>query len=359
MPIQENRTTKKPVLRQLKPSFQVLGTIASFLTREPPFSEFRAGKLLAAIRFQISHRNHIALLKGETIVGYCGWLPITKTLGEKWMANKGKLGPVPAEAADAVALTIVSCTSREHLLPMIRECRRLQSNRPVYFKRQRKVGISNKVRVFNRSHLVDPGAPKPQNGSDSERYSPPVSATPDSVEEIKIVDYNSSWPSLFEAEAALLRQALDSKLIVALEHFGSTAIPGMPAKPIIDILIGVRSLAIAGPKFIEPLQRLGYVYRKVMPLASGMIFIKGFPRQRTHKLHVHEPGQTMWRRGLGLRDYLRSHPEDARRYALFKADLAQRYRDDRFAYTKEKNKFIMKIEARAKLDQVEGRANGG
>ncbi len=141
---------EEPVLRQLKPSMEVLGIIASFLTREPPFSEFRAGKLLAAIRFQLSSRNHVAMLSGETLIGYCGWLPITKTLGEKWIANKAKLVPVPQEAADAVALTIVSFTSREHLLPIIRECRRLQPDRRVFFKRERKEGRANKNSVFNR-----------------------------------------------------------------------------------------------------------------------------------------------------------------------------------------------------------------
>jgi hypothetical protein len=139
-----------PVLRQLKPSMEVLGIVSSFISREPPFSEFRAGKLLAAIRFQLSSRSHVAVISGENLVGYCGWLPITKTLGEKWMANKAKLVPVPEEAADAVALTIVSFTSREHLLPMIRECRRLQPDRRVFFKRQRKAGLSNKASVFNR-----------------------------------------------------------------------------------------------------------------------------------------------------------------------------------------------------------------
>ena len=151
--LREETTREEPVLRQLKPSMEVLGIIASFLTREPPFSEFRAGKLLAAIRFQLSSRNHVAMLKGETLIGYCGWLPITTALGEKWMANKAKLVPVPQEAADAVALTIVSFTEREHLLPMIRECRRLQPDRRVYFKRERKAGLPNKASVFNRQSV--------------------------------------------------------------------------------------------------------------------------------------------------------------------------------------------------------------
>jgi len=149
-PLKENQEKPKPVLRQLKPSMEVLGLVAAFLVREKPFSEFRAGKLLSAIKFQISSRSHVAMLDGNTLIGYCGWLPITSTLGEKWIANKAELKPVPIEAADAVALTIVSFTSRQHLLPMIRECRRLQPNRRVYFKRDRQDSPAKKGSVLNR-----------------------------------------------------------------------------------------------------------------------------------------------------------------------------------------------------------------
>lgn len=143
------RSTQNLVLRQFKPSMEALGVVMSFIGREKPFSEFRVGKLLAAIKYQVATRNHVGLLSGNTLVGYCGWLPITTALGEKWIANKAELVPVPHEAADAVALTIVSVTSREHLLPMIRECRRMQPNRRVFFKRERK-NSANKGSVFNR-----------------------------------------------------------------------------------------------------------------------------------------------------------------------------------------------------------------
>jgi GrpB-like predicted nucleotidyltransferase (UPF0157 family) len=95
------------------------------------------------------------------------------------------------------------------------------------------------------------------------------------MDEIEIVEYDPCWPTLFAEEAALLRAALDPDLIVGLEHFGSTAIPGLAAKPIIDILIAVRSLVEARRTAIEPLQRLGYVFWAENPKSDRMFFVKG------------------------------------------------------------------------------------
>jgi GrpB-like predicted nucleotidyltransferase (UPF0157 family) len=92
------------------------------------------------------------------------------------------------------------------------------------------------------------------------------------MDEIEIVEYDPRWPALFAGEAALLRAALDPDLVVGLEHFGSTAIPGLAAKPIIDILVAVRSLAEARRTAIEPLQRLGYVFWAENPKADRMFF---------------------------------------------------------------------------------------
>ena len=80
------------------------------------------------------------------------------------------------------------------------------------------------------------------------------------MNEVEIVDNDSHWPLLFDEEARRLRAVLDPSLIVGLEHFGSTAIPGLSAKPIIDIVIAVRSLAVARTSFVEALRQLDYVY---------------------------------------------------------------------------------------------------
>lgn len=165
------------------------------------------------------------------------------------------------------------------------------------------------------------------------------------MDEIEIVAYDPRWPALFTAEAALLRTALGSDLIVGLEHFGSTAIPGMAAKPIIDILIAVKSLTEARDSAIEPLEDIGYVFWAENPKTDRMFFVKGMPpygERRTHHVHIVEPTAEPWQR-LAFRDYLRTHPEEARRYEDLKRILAVAHRSDREAYTDAKAEFVREI----------------
>ena len=170
------------------------------------------------------------------------------------------------------------------------------------------------------------------------------------MDEIEIVEYDGHWPSMFDEEAALLRQALDGDLVVGVEHFGSTAIPGMAAKPIIDILVGVRSLVEARAVVIEPLQRLGYVFWADNPKTDRMFFVKGMPPygvRRTHHVHIAEPAGEMWSR-LAFRDYLTARPDEAQRYERLKRDLAAIHRADREAYTDAKAAFVEEILDKAK-----------
>lgn len=168
------------------------------------------------------------------------------------------------------------------------------------------------------------------------------------MDEIEIVEYDPRWPALFAEEAVRLRAALDPDLVVGLEHFGSTAIPGMAAKPIIDILIAVRSLAEARATFIEPLEELDYVFWADNPKPDRLFFVKGMPpygERRTHHVHVVEPTAEPWQR-LGFRDYLRTHPAEAKRYAALKRKLANDHRSDREAYTDAKAAFVAGIMAK-------------
>lgn len=170
------------------------------------------------------------------------------------------------------------------------------------------------------------------------------------MDEIEIVDYDPSWPALFAAEASRLRALFDPQLIVGLEHFGSTAIPGLAAKPIIDILIAVRSLPAARTGFVEPLGRIGYVFWAENPRTDRLFFVKGMPpygERRTHHVHVCEPTAEPWQRLL-FRDYLRAHPADAMAYEHLKRDLAARHPTDREAYTDAKSAFVMDILAKAR-----------
>lgn len=172
------------------------------------------------------------------------------------------------------------------------------------------------------------------------------------MDEIEIVEYDPRWPALFAEEAARLRAALDPGLIVGLEHFGSTAIPGMAAKPIIDILIAVGSLAEARERFVEPLEELDYAFWSDNPKTDRLFFVKGMPpygARRTHHVHVVEPSAEPWQR-LRFRDYLIAHPDEARRYADLKRNLAAMNRSDREAYTDAKAAFVDEIMAKARRE---------
>jgi len=124
----------------------------------------------------------------------------------------------------------------------------------------------------------------------------------------------------------------------------------MPAKPIIDILIAVRSLAAAREAFLQPLEDLDYVFWADNPKTDRLFFVKGMPpygERRTHHVHVVEPSAEPWQR-LAFRDYLIAHPEDARRYADLKRSLAVTHRADREAYTDAKAAFVTDIMAKVR-----------
>jgi GrpB-like predicted nucleotidyltransferase (UPF0157 family) len=165
------------------------------------------------------------------------------------------------------------------------------------------------------------------------------------MDEVELVPYDPRWPLLFDEEAKRLRAALDPCLIVGLEHFGSTAIPGLSAKPIIDILIAVSSLAAAQASFVEALRSLDYVYWPDNPNKDRMFFVKGMPPfgvKRSHHVHVTEPHGEMWQR-LAFRDYLRAHREEAATYERLKRRLAAKHRTDREAYTEAKSAYVEEV----------------
>jgi GrpB-like predicted nucleotidyltransferase (UPF0157 family) len=171
------------------------------------------------------------------------------------------------------------------------------------------------------------------------------------MDAVEIVDYDPRWPLLFDEEAERLRAVLDPALIVGLEHFGSTAIPGLSAKPIIDILIAVRSLAAAQAAFIEALRKLDYVYWADNPKKDRMFFVKGMPpfgSKRSHHVHVAESQGVMWQR-LAFRDYLRAHPEEAETYERLKKRLAAEHQTDREAYTDAKSAYVASVMRKATM----------
>ncbi len=169
------------------------------------------------------------------------------------------------------------------------------------------------------------------------------------MDEVEIVDYDRRWPLSFDEEARRLRAVLDPSLIVGIEHFGSTATPGLAAKPIIDILIAVRSLAAAQETFVEVLGKLEYFYWDDNPKKDRMFFVKGMPpfgTKRTHHIHVTEPHGEMWQR-LAFRDHLRAHPEEAETYEQLKRRLAAEHQRNREAYTDAKSAYVESVMRKA------------
>jgi GrpB-like predicted nucleotidyltransferase (UPF0157 family) len=166
------------------------------------------------------------------------------------------------------------------------------------------------------------------------------------ADEIEIVDYDASWPQLFDEERARLVEVLPPGQVLAIEHAGSTAVPGLAAKPIVDIFIAVRSIEVARTTLVAPILSVGYVYWAENPDPSRMFFVKGLPpygARRTHHIHVIEPTSEPWLRVLAFRDYLRGHADEAERYQRLKRELAQCYPLDREAYTRAKDAYILRV----------------
>jgi GrpB-like predicted nucleotidyltransferase (UPF0157 family) len=167
------------------------------------------------------------------------------------------------------------------------------------------------------------------------------------IDRIELVDYDASWPARFAAEAAAIREALPDDLLARLEHLGSTAVPGLAAKPIIDIGLAIEP-ALGWGRVITPLASLGYLWWAENPRPDRMFFVKGMPpfgEGRTHHVHVLAPG-VEFEGHLVFRDHLRRHAATARRYAELKRELAERFATDREAYTESKSAFVAEILAR-------------
>jgi GrpB-like predicted nucleotidyltransferase (UPF0157 family) len=163
---------------------------------------------------------------------------------------------------------------------------------------------------------------------------------------VEIAPYDPAWPAAAAAEAeAILRACGD--LLRRVEHIGSTAVPGLAAKPTLDLLGGVRTLADAAA-CIAPLSALGYAYvpEYEADLPERRYFRKGPAGARTHHLHVVALDGAFWSDHLRFRDHLRSDRSAADAYERLKRDLAARHRADRDAYTRAKTTFIAVVLAR-------------
>lgn len=170
-----------------------------------------------------------------------------------------------------------------------------------------------------------------------------MSDAPDAAESVVVVEYDPAWPQLYEAEGQRIRTALGDAL-VAVEHIGSTAVAGLAAKPVIDVLAGLRTLDLTRAQ-IEAMASLGYEYLGEYGIPGRLFFRKGRPR--SHHVHAVLHASDLWERHLAFRDYLRARVDEAHSYAAFKRRLASEVEGNRDRYTAGKDTFAAGIQARA------------
>jgi GrpB-like predicted nucleotidyltransferase (UPF0157 family) len=170
-----------------------------------------------------------------------------------------------------------------------------------------------------------------------------VSDAPDASEPVVVVEYDPAWPRLYEDESERIRAALGDA-VVAVEHIGSTAVPGLAAKPVIDVLAGLRTLELPRDS-IDAMESVGYEYVGELGIPGRLFFRKGRPR--SHYVHAVLHESDVWERHLAFRDYLRAHTDEAESYAVFKQTLAVEVAGERDGYTAGKDAFAAALQERA------------
>ena len=163
---------------------------------------------------------------------------------------------------------------------------------------------------------------------------------------VRVVPHDPRWSVLFAQEAQRIRDALAARdLTLAIEHMGSTAVPGLSAKPIVDLLAGwdrVEEL----PRLIDALRDAGYIHRGEQGIPGREFFRRGDPRQ--YHLHLAQFGGPFWRDHLAFRDLLRADAGIASAYDALKHMLAEKYPRDREAYIDGKTEFVQDMLERAR-----------
>jgi GrpB-like predicted nucleotidyltransferase (UPF0157 family) len=171
---------------------------------------------------------------------------------------------------------------------------------------------------------------------------------------VVVVDYDPAWPGLFERERDTIRSALGG-LVGEIEHIGSTAVPGLAAKPKIDILVGLRSWDDLNAG-VDTLLRIGYQHEPQLRRPRTFSIKRGRPT--THRVRFVERDGELWQELISFRDALRGDPYLAERYGRLKQELATRYRDDpsHEAYMRGKVPFITAVLAELSARKSVGRA---
>lgn len=171
-------------------------------------------------------------------------------------------------------------------------------------------------------------------------------------EEITIVPYNPLWPKLFEQESENIKKVFDNSRLVAIQHYGSTSVLGMTAKPVVDILVGVSEFYISDQEKSD-LQKLGYSY--IGKAWTNQRFylrkrcLQSFNLAQNFNLAVVSHGGDLWRDNLLVREYLRAHPREAKKYIQIKEQAISQGHTTLFAYSDFKHDFIVELIEKAKV----------
>jgi len=166
--------------------------------------------------------------------------------------------------------------------------------------------------------------------------------------EVKVVPYNSEWPRMYQQEVVRLRNVLGHQ-IVSAHHIGSTAMPEMSAKPIIDILLEVKDISELDD-YNDDMVKLGYIPKGEYGIPGRRYFSRDDSSGvRTHHIHAFQSGNNGLERHIAFRDYMIAHPEDAREYAQLKIKLAEDFQWDIDGYCDGKDSFVSEMEKKALL----------
>ena len=164
---------------------------------------------------------------------------------------------------------------------------------------------------------------------------------------VKLKKHNSNWKELFDKERKRLFKEFPN-VIIEISHGGSTAIPNISAKPIIDMFVAVESLKNV-ELIKEKLEKLGYQFYGQDEVSERVLYTKGKADMRTHHLHFVKNKSNEWKNHILLKEYYLQHPEIAKKYSELKVKLAKKYPSDRKAYTHGKDKFIKSVIKKAKV----------
>ncbi|MCH2082289.1 MAG: GrpB family protein [Saprospiraceae bacterium] len=169
---------------------------------------------------------------------------------------------------------------------------------------------------------------------------------------IMISPYNPNWPVLFNEEKERIKNTLSYLVNLQIEHFGSTSVPGLQAKDTIDILIGIPHAELFAQQIIDSMNEIGYHYFLQQDNeADYMVFGKGYKlegrKEQTFHVHMSATNHPIWER-IYFRDFLREHPETAKKYADLKIQLAKKFRNRRVDYRIAKTDFVTRITKKGK-----------